>query len=269
MPVGHHGESIARLLRPGIHSGTIPKLFHRLLAAQLKKSEAAIHRRSEALGEVSRAVEHFLHREFIALLNAHPAWQKTPLALGEIRLGPTSIGADLFCPALGVEPAQICFEHRSSWILASVVPADWMTALSDPAADLLELALLGLFKMSAVDAVAAQIESLFPTPPAAFDIRRRELIVFFGAQLQNQAAYVLDEDQEDRMIPAITGPDALELPALSRAQVLLKERQVKWTDWSRAWEPDPLNLRRGAARAAVGDIRVLAPRRALAGGLTQ
>ena len=29
-PVGSHGETVARLLRPGFHSGTVPKLFARL-----------------------------------------------------------------------------------------------------------------------------------------------------------------------------------------------------------------------------------------------
>ena len=33
VPIGHHGESLARLLRPGFHSGTIPKLFDHLRRA--------------------------------------------------------------------------------------------------------------------------------------------------------------------------------------------------------------------------------------------
>ena len=30
MPIGSHGETLLRLLRPGIHSGTVPRLFAKL-----------------------------------------------------------------------------------------------------------------------------------------------------------------------------------------------------------------------------------------------
>src|SRR5205085_12420553 len=71
--IGHHGETMLRLLRPGLHSGTLPKQF-----AKLRKSL----RRAERLGNwrsyrkqrrqlrgSDEALRHFFEREFLFLLN--------------------------------------------------------------------------------------------------------------------------------------------------------------------------------------------------------
>jgi hypothetical protein len=102
VPVGSHGESVARLLRPGIHSGTIPKIFARLRrAAAGRRSGRRMQKHLHALEHVREAVEHFLERELIARLSRHPAWAGTPIELGEVTLTPSSIVAELHRPTPG------------------------------------------------------------------------------------------------------------------------------------------------------------------------
>ena len=48
--VGDHGETMGSLLRPGIHSGTLPKLF-----AKLRKAERRATRRPRRAGDVQAA----------------------------------------------------------------------------------------------------------------------------------------------------------------------------------------------------------------------
>ena len=74
--IGHHGETMPRLLRPGFHSGTVPKLFDRLRRAdrRARRSGAGVaaHRPRESLHHVEASVRHFIERELLELLRAVP-----------------------------------------------------------------------------------------------------------------------------------------------------------------------------------------------------
>ena len=94
--VGSHGETLARLLRPGFHSGTVPKIFARYRRAQLNAEPA--HRNTTRLGaarlkfldsteHVEQAVSRFIEREILALLNQHPAFAQSPISVVEPKIG--------------------------------------------------------------------------------------------------------------------------------------------------------------------------------------
>ena len=60
-PIGSHGETMLRLLRPGFHSGTIPKLYANLRRAErhddhnsARKIEAALHHVEESISRFHR-----------------------------------------------------------------------------------------------------------------------------------------------------------------------------------------------------------------------
>src|SRR5207253_2657733 len=66
--VGSHGETVPRLLRPGFHSGTVPKLFRKLRQAARHDRVVSVHRREEALHHVEWELRHFIDREYLNLL---------------------------------------------------------------------------------------------------------------------------------------------------------------------------------------------------------
>src|SRR5439155_11246305 len=77
--VGSHGETLARLLRPGLHSGTLPKLHAKLRKAERRaprhaRAAEAVRTHKAALHHLATNVRHFIEREFLALLNASPFW---------------------------------------------------------------------------------------------------------------------------------------------------------------------------------------------------
>ena len=88
--IGDHGETLLRLLCPGFHSGTIPRLFNKQRrAARRDASNLTSNKQAwfaERLHHESRAVQHFIERELIALLDesralmsATSSWQQIEL----------------------------------------------------------------------------------------------------------------------------------------------------------------------------------------------
>ena len=91
--VGHHGETVGRLLRYGFHSGTVPKLYGRLRRARKQESESVASRRSparrhrEGLHHVEQAIQRFVEREFIEYLRASRYFEGVVFELGAVSLG--------------------------------------------------------------------------------------------------------------------------------------------------------------------------------------
>jgi hypothetical protein len=180
--IGSHGETLARLLRPGFHSGTVPKLFARLRRAQrhlgnpfrgrfFARAEASVHKQLEAAEHVREAVAHFIEREFIALLEQHPAWRDAPVSLGPVEIGVTRVDVELACPAVDDSAtARIVFEQRGGQILAGLEPAGWMERTEGERRASLSAALQGLYALAGVDVVREQGASTEPArPPIAWE----------------------------------------------------------------------------------------------------
>lgn len=72
LAIGHHGESIRGFLRPGFHSGTLPKLFRKIRKAVRKaeRSGTALdrHHFDHERHHVELAVKRFVERQLIDLL---------------------------------------------------------------------------------------------------------------------------------------------------------------------------------------------------------
>ncbi len=230
--VGSHGESVARLLRPGIHSGTIPRIFTRLRrAGDGRGSGRRTHKQLHTLEHVREAVEHFLERELIARLGRHPTWKGTPISLGQVKLTPTSIVAELLCrvpdcsgphrvdgaeqgplDALKTGPMCISFRNWCGWIVAGIDEMGWAAALATAMATeqtvaapcpskaaLLSLALAGLYKLAGVDLVREQVDSVLASAfeldagdhLLQWDVKPDELLVWLDGR--KEAAYSLAE----------------------------------------------------------------------------
>ena len=87
VPVGQHGETLPRLLRPGFHSGTVPKRFAKLRRAARHAladgDSAALRKHREALGHVERDVRRYVQRELVALVvEVRPRRPRPPRSTG-------------------------------------------------------------------------------------------------------------------------------------------------------------------------------------------
>lgn len=180
--VGHHGETLARLLRPGFHSGTLPKTFARLRRGARRPPGSGrartLHKQREALLHVEHAVAHFLDRELLALLRESAAMRGQAVAIASIELSTNRIRARLVLEGRPGEPWGLSFEEQAGWLLAGSTGPGWVRDLPDDARRTLGLALAGLYKLAGVDLVREQVREALRPPEAEYEVVPRGLLAW-------------------------------------------------------------------------------------------
>lgn len=149
--IGRHGETMVRLLKPGFHSGTIPKRFARLRGALREhyRTEAersgAIAARVLAIHEVESEIRKFLERDLIALFDLRGAPGLDDFKIESVELATNRVLVVLACERFG--PIRLGFEMRLGVLSASV---QWPEEFEDdPAAKaLVAQAIEGLCALS-------------------------------------------------------------------------------------------------------------------------
>jgi hypothetical protein len=228
--VGSHGENVLRLLRPGFHSGTVPKIFAKLRRAARRppgaNRERALHKQEEALHHARTEVHRFAERELASLVNplcAPAAWRVSAIELGSNRI---QVRLEEQRSGKGV---TVSLEEQSGWIVAGVAAGD---AAMTPE---LRAALRGFYHLAGVDLAREEIVALLPGAPP-YDIADEGLVVWPGAGYETEVVYPL----EDRLMlePRMTspGPAATALLPLRRVDLFFKERALPWAEWVQTWE---------------------------------
>lgn len=250
--IGHHGETLARLLRPGFHSGTLPKLFTRLRRAE-RKADRTGRRQSvlnyrESLAHTTKAIRHFVEREFIALLHEGASIGLARVEAGEVEVGSNRIRIELRNPGRPDSPAWIGFQEQSGWLVAGIEQAGWIDRLDLNGRRTLVSALAGLYKMAGVDLVREQVVASFEPDPPAYDIGPEGLIVWPDPGFETRAVYPLLDGPliAPRGLTTTTTP----LPTLDRARLMFRFILIPWRRWIEVWEldhtgqghPEPITL---------------------------
>jgi hypothetical protein len=256
--IGHHGETMVRLLRPGFHSGTLPKLFHKLRRAERRAQRSGnwktAHLRLNSLHHVEESVRHFTDRDLVGLLRGSKGWGIRKIRVGDIRLGSNRILIELCCPELAKSGLWIGFEEQAGWLVAGIARPGWLAALHAEQAQALRTALAGFYKIAGVHLVREQIESYLDPTRNAYDITAEGLVVWPGPDFEAEAVYNLGTG---RMIPPqIKGPaPAPALPVLDSCRLLFERVAVPWDDWVEAWEDDQAGKRR--PKVILDGVRLL------------
>ena len=246
--VGSHGESVYRLLRPGFHSGTVPKHFRKLRAAERHHDEAAIRHQLEGLHHAEEALARFVTRELIALLRLSGRFPHAhALEVTHVTLTPFRVAVDLACPPLGPEPLRLHFDEQSRFLVAGLGSPGWLPALAPAALAALETALLGLYKLAGVDLVREQIAALLPGEPP-YDVDTRGLLAWPGEGFETEVRYAL-RARGSRLHPRVRGPGpSPPFPVLAAGDLFFRRRPLAWARWVTAWSPGE------AAAAPLADL---------------
>jgi hypothetical protein len=244
--IGHHGETMIRFMRPGLHSGTLPKLYRKIRRAHRKARRAgqpaALYTRKhfDQLAHVRHSLANFFERELLYLLRQNPAWRRA-LAIGEIQLGSNSIRVELLCPELEPSSCWLRFEEQSRFLVAGMIGPGWTAKLHERERHVLRNALIGLYKTSGVHVVQQQVESLLPQ--VSYDVGDEGLVVWVTDGEEIEAVY--DLEQDGPIEPRLThGKSTRGLPTLNAEDLLFDERPLAWDDWVAAWEPSGVEPRR-------------------------
>ena len=235
--IGHHGETMLRFMRPGFHSGTLPKLYAKLRKAERRDNGRALHKHQEALHHVKESIRHFLEREFVMLLEGSKGWGAPRLHVGALLAGCNRVRAEVCCPDLGEQGLWLSFEEHSGWLVARVAQVGWLSTdhLSDKQVEALASALAGLYKLAGVALVSEQIEAVLPEAPS-YRVSACGLV------------YWPDDDFNKEMVVDLCQP-------LPPERLLYSNMPVTWDDWVAAWSRDQAG--QATALPILKEVRLL------------
>ena len=163
--IGSHGETMRGLLRPGFHSGTIPKLFRKLRHASRPKAFWLHH----DLDHTAEGVRRFAEREFIDLLDSSKEWGGMKLEVRAIRFGYQRLVIELTVPGLTGDPFVLALENVGGIVEAFVDQVGWGDKLTEPRRSHFIAALRGFLDMAAAERIDghARLESGGPSGRAS------------------------------------------------------------------------------------------------------
>ncbi len=250
--IGEHGETLLRLLCPGFHSGTIPRLFakqrraaNRDVTALATKKQA---RFAERLHHESKAVQHFIERELIALLDESRAFRDYRLVVSEVELATNRIAATIEEPSKPNQPMKLEFAEQSGWLIAVIREPGWLNQVEANDAGVFKVALTGLFKLASVDLVREQIERHLVITKSStgngqemsygshpYDIGPRGLIVWPNSEYEHEVIYPLDDQPVTHPRPR-SYARAAGLNPLPMESLVFGLYELDWEEWRRFWD---------------------------------
>ncbi len=244
---GGHGETVSRLLRPGFHSGTLPKLYARLRRVK----EAGTGKRHEQLHHVQEAVRRFVVRNLLTVLAGSKAWGTTaPLRVGAIHLATNRIRIELCRLGQGQESVLLDLEEHAGRLVAGFTPTGslaetngdrrpahgWIDRLPPEQMRAFADALAGFYKACGVDVVREQIAAAL-RPGTRFTVGEQGLIVEAAPHSEAAAWYHLDAEHLCVAQP-LEGRPLARLRSYPPERLLFKKTAIRWDDWVNAWERD-------------------------------
>ncbi len=234
--VGHHGETVLRLMRPGLHSGTLPKLYARLRHGQGRSPR----KQYEALHHLRERLRQFVERNLLAILAGSKSWgDSSPLTPGEIHIGTNRIRLELCGPGASV---HVDFEEHAGWLdrrahllwppgpkrgwPASRRNRRWPSAMRWPASTSWPASIWS----------ASRLRSLLPAN-TVYDLTAEGLIVWSASGGDGEAVYDLRAGGE--LSPYPRGiPSLLPLPLLNTDALRYSSSPIRWVDWVQTWQLD-------------------------------
>jgi hypothetical protein len=230
--VGHHGETVPLLLRPGLHSGTLPNLFAKLRRAEQRHDSRRLQRFRDALRQNEEAVRHFVERELAAYLNLSTAWPYGPVAVASVRLATNRIRIELICLERGDRRAVLTLEEQSGWLLAGILDPGWVDEITPEAGKIIWMTSKGFCKTAGVDLLREQIGSVLSPPGTPYDVANGKLLVWPDEGFATEIWYDLNEWPRMHPLPVeLTG----EFPTLDADSIEFRRKPIAWHDWVAAW----------------------------------
>jgi hypothetical protein len=255
--IGSHGETVARLLRPGFHSGTVPKRYAKLRRAErharLDGDWRSVHKHLRALHHLELSLRRCVEREFLELLAESRCWQAPPVTLRGIQLSTNCVRLAFGCREMGDGTLVVEIDSQSGWLLAGASGRSWIERLPLPQRQVLTTAIMGLYKIAGIELVRQQIDAEF-SPPPWYDVSPQGLVIWPDDQREVEVRYDLHEGPW--IAPQnVRGLSPRRLPTIERARLLFSEIPLTWDRWVEVWNQDVAG--QGHPRDSILPVRVL------------
>jgi hypothetical protein len=167
LAIGSHGETMLRLLRPGFHSGTLPKAFAALRRAARKREGQgdtnALTRRQTAIHHVEKDLRRFVERELLSLLEQAGFLEQVPLVIRSVHAATNRIDVELERADEPGAAARLSWEEDAGKLVGVISALGWIDNLTAAQRQVFASALAGLFQRSGVEVVGGAVKpSLAP-----------------------------------------------------------------------------------------------------------
>ncbi len=237
--LGPRGETLLQLLKPGFHSGTVPKLFAQLRRTERQAQDSGGRREArgvrEKLTRIEESLRRFVDRELLALLHQSPEWAKQPLTTGAVNLASNQVRLELRHRDYPEAPLRVAIAEQGGLLAARVEDPGWVHELSPAERISLSRALAGTYKLAGVTVVREQVQAQLP-PGTACEMTDRGLVLRAD-----------DSDHEDLFDVGKSGtiaPHGLNgTPGDKTVSTPLGFAPISWEEWVQSWLAD----REGAA----------------------
>ncbi|HET6327648.1 MAG TPA: hypothetical protein VFG04_23395 [Planctomycetaceae bacterium] len=240
--VGSHGETLIRLMKLGIHSGTLPRLFAKLRRAARRADPS--RRVRDLMGyyaklhHVELHVRHFFDREFLGFLAESPAFAGLALEVGETDVGTNSLRVEIRAPELGDEQLWLAFEEQSGRVIARVWRSGWLRSLNPAQLATLRGLLVGFYRVAGADLVREQIVACLGPEARPYDVTEAGLVLLPRPGRNGSTVYDLDESPQ--IVPQVLGGARIDADAAYSASVgceslVFGQTRTPWSDWVTAW----------------------------------
>jgi hypothetical protein len=236
--IGDHGESLLRLLRPGLHSGTAPKLFsrlrHSLRKAQRTGNWNAVNACRARRKNLERQVRRFVDREFCALLEEGGFSDAFGLHCGEVRVANSRFEFALRRSADIGPPLWIRFENHRHWLVASFTMPEWLQELNAEDTRRFTAAFVGLLQVGAVELLENRLRQYIGADYCWFHFSDTGVIVFPTESVHVQQHVPLLGEGNRPLVPQ-SGEIQVTNIRLPDIPILLSHTSVRWSDWVATW----------------------------------
>ncbi|MFM8189224.1 MAG: hypothetical protein ACKN85_12150 [Pirellula sp.] len=243
IPVGSHGETIERLLRPGFHSGTLPKLFRSM--RRLENDSASVKRFTKRrscmkkLHHVTHDVQRFIERELLALVNQSVGPSDGALACTDLIVSTNSltIRLDINDPdptARRDLPLELVIQEQSGWLVAWMRSPGWLDRSSDGMKKAFYLAMDGFLRKCGVFLVRGQVETEF-VKEHPYDVQDHGLVVWADHEFKEECSVVFDGPAVASYRPSDLAK-RMGLSEVPDRRWIFAASQTTWTHWEEAWD---------------------------------
>ena len=230
--IGHHGETMGRFLRPGLHSGTIPKLYSKLRRAAWKRDERGVAKHKEGLHHVEEAVEKFAVRELVSMLVEAAPFRARDVCVHAVEIASNRVRIELQCPSVGPGVVAIGFDEQSGWLVAGIREHGWLVQLDARRRAIFELALAGFYQLAGVELVREQLEAVLGA--STYDIAGDGLVLWPGGDYASEVVYDLSSRS---LAPRVRGTEPSgTLPTFTGKRAVFGRETIAWSQWESAWE---------------------------------
>jgi hypothetical protein len=235
--VGSHGETVIRLLRPGFHSGALPKAYAKLRKAQRRfdsGKRAAIARAHEKLHHIERAFQHFVERELIHLLEAAAVTDPGDLRTGEIHVTANTIQWSLVSTRYPDDPLKVTYAEQSGFLVAGIDQAGWLDLLGTQRRLACGNAIAGFYALGGVDIVREHLASALHRRYHSYDIADTGLVVWPEPDFEAEITYPFSDSRTLVPRPARLA-ERYQLPRLETDDLFFVRTPIRWADWIEVW----------------------------------